>query len=216
MGKVLYRFITLASLGWCFLCHMFGTAGKFSWNNSAVSGWGYWKCIVVILFFKKNLPPCFAEIAQFFSLVGLLLFCEIPGLGLMFHGGLLDAVSARHSQSYCVSPVLPVRCAPTQLVGMQLLQGCKNQVGFSHQLLLHKEDGARTADQGAGNISWTLRNPFSSSQSPRQWEAAAAWSDAWQEQEYWRSKSDGYWGQQRKEGFITGRKLLKHWHFKTF
>lgn len=130
--------------------------------------------------------------------------------------GLLDAISARHSQSYCVSPVLPVRCAPTQLVGMQLLQGCKNQVGFSHQLLLHKEDGARTADQGAGNISWTLRNPFSSSQSPRQWEGAVAWSDAWQEQEYWRSKSDGYWGQQRKEGFITGRKLLKHWHFKTF
>lgn len=140
--------------------------------------------------------------------------CSVKSQGLVWCS--MGAVRCRQCQAQSVLLCLPCPACLPQLVGMQLLQGCKKQVGFSHQLLLHKEDGARTADQGAGNISWTLRNPFSSSQSLRQWEAAAAWSDAWQEQEYWRSKSDGYWGQQRKEGFITGRKLLKHWHFKTF
>lgn len=68
--------------------------------------------------------------------------------------GAVDAASPTVGPLCCLSGVLP------QLAGMQYLQGCENQVGFSHQSLLHKESGARAADQGAGNISWALRNPF--------------------------------------------------------
>lgn len=56
---------------------------------------------------KKSLPPCFAEVVQFFSLVWLLLFSGIPGLGLMLRGGCWT-LSVLGSQSCCGSPVLPV------------------------------------------------------------------------------------------------------------
>lgn len=129
--------------------------------------------------------------------------CSVKSQGLDWCSmGAVRCCSPTVDPLSCLSGVLP------QLLGMQYLQGCKNQVGFSHQLLLHKEFGARAADQGAGNISWALRTPFSSSLPSRQWEGAVSWSGTWQEQEWW--------GQQRKEGFITGRKCLKHWHFRTF
>lgn len=95
------------------------------------------------------------------------------------HGSVWCSVGAvrRWRWARSVLPGLPLPCSgapPVQLVGTQHLQGCENQIGFSFQLFLHKESEAWTTDLGAGNFSWTPRNPHSSCRAPGQCEGPVA------------------------------------------
>lgn len=110
-------------------------------------------------------------------------------------------LDAGHSLSYQGFPVLPalVRCRRYMISWDAVSPGIWEPNRIFHSVASPPRDGIidhliSTIDHhaGAGNPSRTLRNPFSCCQPPGQHEGALAWCGAWQEQEYWRLKDDGF------------------------